>query len=66
MAAHDHDHDHGHRHGSGDADHHGHAHDPAAVAIPGFSLLRLSALDRLAGSLVLSGAIWLGVWWALR
>lgn len=56
AAAHDHaDHD------------HGHAQAPAAR--PGgasFSLLRMSALGRLAGALALSAFVWLAVWWALR
>ncbi|MCB1545520.1 MAG: hypothetical protein KDJ30_14935 [Rhodoblastus sp.] len=58
-----HDHDHGHAHDHGD--HHGHAHDPAAIVAPGPSLLRMSALERLAGAGVLSAMIWLGVKWAM-
>ena len=58
-----HDHDHGHAHDHGD--HHGHAHDPAAIVAPGPSLLRMSALERLAGAGVLSALIWLGVKWAM-
>ena len=61
---HHHDHDHAH-HTHGHDDHHGHAHDPAAVVAPGPSLLRMSALERLAGAGVLSGLIWLGVKWAM-
>lgn len=49
-----------------DAHDHGHAHDPAAVVIPGFSLLRMSALERLAGAVALCALIWAGVWWAMR
>ncbi|HMN70778.1 MAG TPA: hypothetical protein PKA55_02790 [Rhodoblastus sp.] len=63
-----HDHDHDHVHGApGHAagDHHGHAHDPSAVVAPGPSLLRMSALDRLAGAAFLSALIWLGVKWAM-
>ena len=58
-----HDHDHGHAHDHGD--HHGHAHDPAAIVAPGPSMLRMSALERLAGAGVLSAMIWLGVKWAM-
>lgn len=61
---HDHaQHSDGHIHRSGDA--HGHAHDPDLVK-PSFSLLRLSALERLAGALAISAAIWAGTLWALR
>ena len=61
-----HDHAHSHDHGSEPhGDHHGHAHDPSLV-LPAFSLLRLSALERLAGAGALSAVVWLGVWWALR
>ncbi len=68
--AHDHMHRaHAHAHLPGDAAHahdtHGHAHDPDLVA-PSFSLLRLSALERLAGALAISAAIWAGTLWALR
>jgi hypothetical protein len=34
-------------------------------AEPRFSLLRLSAVERLAGASVLAAALWLAVWWAL-
>ena len=61
---HDHGHEHEHEHGHGH-DHHGHAHDPAAVAAPGPSLLRMSALDRLLGAGVLSALIWAAVKWAM-
>ena len=40
-----------------------HHHHPQA-AMPAFSLLRLSALERFAGVLVLIAAIWAGVFWA--
>ena len=69
---HAHDHDHAHAHGHvhdhahGHDDHHGHAHDPSAVVAPGPSLLRMSALERLAGAGVLSALIWLGVTWAMQ
>lgn len=51
MAAH-------HRH------HHpaGHAHPPAALT---FSILRLSALQRLAGAAALAALIWAAVYWAM-
>ena len=60
VHAHDHDHDHDHLHDRG----HGHAHDPSLIAAP-FSILRLSALERLAGAAAFSALIWAGVWWAL-
>jgi hypothetical protein len=65
LMAHDHaPHSHPHdRHHGGDA--HGHAHDPELVR-PSFSLLRLSALERLAGAVAISAAIWAGTLWALR
>ncbi len=45
---------------------HDHAHAPVAAARgPAFSLLRLSALQRMAGALALAGVVWLAVWWAL-
>jgi hypothetical protein len=72
--AHHHAHDHAHDHPRGD-DHahaHDHAHDHAreapqrpARAKPGFSLLRASAAQRLAGVAALIALLWLGVWWAL-
>lgn len=61
---HDHAH-HAHGRSHGDADHHGHAHDPSAVVAPGPSLLRMSALERLAGAGLISALIWLGVKWAM-
>jgi len=67
-----HDHAPGHAHADAPrhdharhADHHGHAHDPAAVATPGPSLLRMSAVRRLAGAGALSALIWAGVRWAI-
>jgi len=48
---------------------HGHTHPAAAVvrrADPGFSLLRLSALQRLAGAGVIIALLWLAVLWALK
>ncbi|MFO1117738.1 MAG: hypothetical protein U1E28_18815 [Beijerinckiaceae bacterium] len=56
-------HAHGHDHGHGDP--HGHAHDPDLVS-PAFSVLRLSAAQRLAGALLLSAAIWAATWWAVH
>jgi hypothetical protein len=57
------DHDHSH-------DHDGHAHAASASAVrradPGFSLLRLSALQRLAGAGVIIALLWLAVLWALN
>ncbi|MFT4099071.1 MAG: hypothetical protein QM651_18265 [Rhodoblastus sp.] len=61
-----HDHAQGHGHAHVDApDHHGHAHDPSSVVAPGPSLLRLSAVERLAGASVICAFIWLGVKWAM-
>ncbi|MBX9760392.1 MAG: hypothetical protein K2Y29_16555 [Beijerinckiaceae bacterium] len=58
--AHDHGHEHDHAH-----DHPSHDHTSAARrAEPGLSLLRMSALQRLAIALALVAAIWLGVAWA--
>jgi len=34
--------------------------------VPGFSLLRLSALERLAGVAVLLAFLWIAVLWALN
>jgi hypothetical protein len=68
---HAHDHDHGHENGHVHDGDHGHAHLHARVSVavashlPGFSLLRLSALERLAGAAALAGLIWAGVFWAL-
>jgi hypothetical protein len=58
--AHDHTHPHDHAH---EAHSHGHA-SVARRAEPGLSLLRMSALQRLAIALALVAAIWLGVGWA--
>lgn len=57
AAAHDH------------ADHADHDHGRARAATArgaSLSLLRMSALGRLAGALALSAFVWLAVWWALR
>ncbi len=53
-----------HAHEDGVAHDHGHAATPTFE--PGFSLLRLSALERLAGAAALAVLIWAGVWWALH
>ena len=73
-AAHDHaKHDHAkHDHAAHDAPHahahsHSHSHDTANAprrANPGFSLLRMSSMQRLALALILVAAIWLSVFWA--
>ena len=42
-----------------------HVHRHAASLEPGFSLLRLSAAERLAGAGLIAGLLWLLVWWAL-
>jgi hypothetical protein len=46
--------------------HHHHVHAPAAVEGASFSLLRLSALERCLGALVLIACLWAGVYWALQ
>jgi len=53
---HHHDHDHHHHH------HPGQAHPPATVSA---SILRMSALERLAAAVVLIAALWGAVMWAL-
>jgi len=58
--AHDRVHDHAHAH-----DHAHEAPQRPARAKPGFSLLRASAAQRLAGVAGLIALLWLGVWWAL-
>ena len=62
--SHDHEQTHSHR---GHAIHahapDGHAHAPRR-AHPGFSLLRMSSLQRVALALTLVAAIWLSVFWA--
>jgi len=50
MAAHHHHHP------------HGHAHPPAPLST---SILRLSALQRLAAAAVLVAGIWAAVYWAM-
>jgi len=42
-----------------------HVHRYAEAAEPAFSLLRLSAVQRLAGAGVVAALLWLAVWWAL-
>jgi len=53
-----HDHDHGHHH-----HHPGHAHPPASVSP---SILRLSALERVAAVGVVIVALWGAVFWAMQ
>jgi hypothetical protein len=53
------DHDHGHHHHH----HPGHAHPPASVHP---SILRLSALQRLAVSVGLIALLWMAAFWATR
>jgi hypothetical protein len=55
----DHDHYHGHHHHR----HPGHVHPPAGVAP---SILRLSALQRLAVSAGLIALLWAAAFWAMR
>jgi len=44
--------------------HHKAGHDhPARASAP--SLLRMSAVERLAGVLAISGALWILTWWIL-
>ena len=48
-----------------DAEHHhhaGHAHPPATISL---SILRLSALERLAAVAVIAAALWGAVFWAM-
>jgi hypothetical protein len=51
--------------------HHEHSHSHAAgiaavpTHVPGLSLLRLSAVERLAGVGVVIAALWAAVYWAL-
>ena len=47
------------------SDGHSHSHAPIAEA-GGASVLRASALLRLAGAAGLSALLWLGVFWATR
>ena len=60
-----HEHDHGHEHAHGHAPHHHAAHSPVKPARPPASLLRMSALQRLALSGGAVTAIWVGVFWAI-
>ena len=65
---HDHGHEHAHEHGHAPhdhADHHHVAHSPAKPARPPASLLRMSALQRLALSGGAVASIWAGVFWAI-
>lgn len=58
---HSHDHAHNHAHSHAHAAHHGHSHAPGErhpAARPGFSLLRLSAVQRLAIALPLAALVW--------
>jgi hypothetical protein len=57
-------HDHSHPHEPG----HVHAHPARAadVSPAGFSLLRLSAVERVGGAALIAALIWSGVWWALH
>jgi hypothetical protein len=42
-----------------------HKRDSIMPDSPAFSLLRLSALARLGGALIVAGGLWAVVWWAL-
>jgi hypothetical protein len=57
-------HDHHHHHHADDAPAHGHAVH-AVAGPPTFSLLRLSAVERLLGSALLLGGLWLLVFLVL-
>ena len=59
------DHDHGHAHGHSHAPHHHAARGLVKPARPPASLLRMSALQRLALSGGAVAAIWVGVFWAI-
>ncbi len=54
-----HDHLHDHAHGSGQA------HDGAIPAVR-FSPFLASALDRLGVAVILTGLVWIGVFWAVH
>jgi len=58
MPDHTHNHPHHHHH-----HHAGHVHPPATVHP---SILRLSALERLAASAVVIAILWVVVFWAMR
>ena len=58
-----HEQDHGHGHGH--HDHAAHHHAPVKPARPPASLLRMSALQRLALAGGAVAAIWVGVFWAI-
>ena len=66
----DHSHaDHSHAHAHADHSHAELGRDrpmPVVLREPGLSLLRLSALQRVAGALVFSLLLWATVLWALR
>lgn len=42
-----------------------HQHHPAVAVVPGFSLLRVSALARCGGAAVVIACLWTVVLWAL-
>ena len=65
SGVHEHDHGHEHAHGHGHAPHDHAAHAPVKPARPPASLLRMSALQRLALSGGAVAAIWVGVFWAI-
>jgi hypothetical protein len=50
----------------GPARSHSHRLADRAPAMPGFSLLRLSAFARVSGALALVAALWASVYWALH
>jgi hypothetical protein len=45
---------------------HRHAHAARVASVPSASLLRLSAVQRMAGAAALSAVLWLLVWWAMH
>ena len=59
---HDHTHAHGHDHGHDAAPGVAQAHDAGA----GFSPFLASALDRLGVAVILTGFVWIAVFWAVR
>ena len=63
SGVHEHDHEHGHGHAQATHAHAPHSH--ARPARPPASLLRMSALQRLALSGGAVAAIWAGVFWAI-
>lgn len=61
--SHTHSHDHGHHHG------HAHSHGPSSphpAQVAPWSILRMTALSRLAAACAVSAVLWVVVWLAMR